>query len=181
MDRRLEARTRLVAAGAVIVTFLVPLALQQPASSETGPALGAIVVPLGAGDPGSEYVPTAEATLLALLNQVRGDHHLPPLVANGNLHEAARLHSRDMAVQGYVGHGSRGGQSFIERLEAFVRPGTLVGENVIVAETPEEANGAFLASPGHLENMLNPRFHAVGIGVATAGRVGLIITEDFAQ
>ncbi|HEV2282286.1 MAG TPA: hypothetical protein VGX75_07840 [bacterium] len=37
-----------------------------------------------------------------------------------------------------------------------------------------------IASRGHLENMLDPRFRSVGIGIATAA-AGLLVTEDFAE
>ncbi len=129
----------------------------------------------------TNFDPAGELQLLDLLNKTRSQHNLPLLVMDAALRSTARTHSRDMAVQGYFGHPSLSGQSFIERVGSVVRSGTLVGENVVIAQTVVQANTAFAASPGHSKNMLEPRFHRVGIGVATAGQLGLTVTEDFAE
>ena len=84
-----------------------------------------------------------------------------------------------MALQGYVGHASMNGQRLRDRLAAFVRPGVRISENVAMVETIEQGHGAFLASPAHLRNMLDPASRRIGIGVATAGDAGIMITEDF--
>ncbi len=128
----------------------------------------------------SEFDPGAESQLFELLNQVRQGHGLRPLVMDASLRFAARAHSRDMAMQGYVGHGSLRGESFVDRLAPIVRGG-LVGENVAIASTVEQANDAFIASPEHHRNMLEPRFHRVGIGISSVGWMGMAITEDFAE
>ena len=66
-----------------------------------------------------------------------------------------------------------------DRLAGFLRPGSRIGENVAMVQTVEEGQRAFVASQPHLQNMLDPRFHRVGIGVTTAGEMGIMITEDF--
>jgi len=66
-----------------------------------------------------------------------------------------------------------------DRLAGFLRPGSRIGENVAMVQTVEEGQRAFVASQSHLQNMLDPRFHRVGIGVTTAGAMGIMITEDF--
>jgi len=71
----------------------------------------------------------------------------------------ARTHSQDTATRGYVGHGSMSGESFVDRLA--------------------RAHNAFIVSPGHLQNVLELRFHRVGIGVSTAGQLGMTNPEDF--
>jgi uncharacterized protein YkwD len=124
--------------------------------------------------------PDAEQQLLALLNSVRAQHRLPPLRMDRSLREVARAHSRDMATGGYVGHGSPAGMSALDRLSHVVSRG-LVGENVTFAISCGAANRALVASPGHLENILEPRFHRVGIGVFSAGQLGMAVTQDFAE
>lgn len=86
-----------------------------------------------------------------------------------------------MALRGYVGHGSLDGRSIQDRLGWTVRPGVRMGENVAAVQTVEQGHSAFVASAGHLRNILNPAFRRVGIGVATAGDAGIRITEDFAE
>lgn len=84
-----------------------------------------------------------------------------------------------MALRGYVGHDTPTGQTVRERLAGLIHPGTRISENVAAVETIEQGHTAFVASPAHLRNMLDPAFHRIGIGVATAGEDGVMITEDF--
>jgi uncharacterized protein YkwD len=163
------------------VVLLVLFSAPGPAGSQSPLVVGPGVIPLDYRAAQSEIDPGAEDELLALLNQVRAEYHLPPLVMDPMLRAAARAHSRDMALHGYFGHSSPWGQSFVDRLAAVVRGGTLVGENVAVAASAESAEAAFLASPGHFRNMVEPAFHRVGIGVATAGELGVMVTEDFSE
>jgi len=129
----------------------------------------------------SEFQPGAEMQLLEMLTRARQHYGLQPLVMDPSLRFVARVHSRDMAINGYVGHDSLLGESFLNRLAGVVRGGTYVGENVTIAQTPEQAQTSFVASRLHLKNMLEPAFHRVGIGIATAGPLGLVITEDFSE
>ncbi len=129
----------------------------------------------------SEALPDMEVRLLNLLNQTRREHNLPPLVMDEAFRRAARAHSQDMALQGYYGHDAPAGESFGGRLSHFVVIRGPVGENITIKATAEEANRAFVASPPHLENMLDPRFHRVGIGISAAGPESKMITEDFAD
>jgi uncharacterized protein YkwD len=152
-----------------------------PAHSHASGDLGAVVVPLSAAAPTAEVLPEAEAALLAMVNQARRIRRLSPLVMDPSLRQVARLHSRDMATKGFVGHGSSGGASFTHRLGTAVPGGTFVGENVTLARSVEQAHSAFVASSPHLRNILEPRFRRVGIGVAGAGDLGLFVTQDFAE
>jgi len=129
----------------------------------------------------SEVFPGMEAQLLTLLNQTRREHQLPPLVMDESLRRAARAHSLDMALRGYYGHFTPENESPAQRLAHFVMIRGLLGENITINATAEEANRALVASPSHLENMLEPRFHRVGIGIASAGPESKMITENFAQ
>lgn len=129
----------------------------------------------------STFVPDAEAFLLSRINQCRMARGVAPLASNAALRSAARRHSYSMAIKGFVGHGSPSGQSFFERATALVPPGTPVAENVVIAQTPLQAHRALLASREHLNNILASGFHSVGIGVATAGTLGLAVTEMFVR
>jgi uncharacterized protein YkwD len=129
----------------------------------------------------SEVCADRELQLLALLNQTRREHGLPPLVMDETLRRAARAHSQDMALRGYYGHDTPDGTPFTERLASVMIINGLVGENITIETSIEEANRAFVASRGHLANMIEPKFHRVGIGIATTGSPSLMITEDFAE
>lgn len=89
-------------------------------------------------------------------------------------------HSREMAVNGYIGHGTTNGESFLARLVQAVPRGSRAGENVAAGVDAERIHAAFIHSPGHVQNLPNPRFARVGIGEATVDEF-LIATEDFAE
>jgi uncharacterized protein YkwD len=166
----------------LVAAVLAVVALPTiPAYSHASGDLAAVIVPLSAASSTAEVLPEAETALLSLLNQARRLHRLSPLVMDSSLREVARLHSRDMATKGFIGHGSSGGVSFTHRLGTAVSGGTFVGENVTLARSVEQAHSAFVASSPHLRNILEPRFRRVGIGVAGAGDLGLFVTQDFAE
>jgi uncharacterized protein YkwD len=164
----------------LMMAALTIIAIPDGAAGQTVLDLGAVMVPTNMAMTQTVFVPDAESALLHLLNQTRRQHGLSPLVTNSVLRMAARSHSREMALGGFIGHGSPSSGSFLNRLSAFLRPGVFVGENVTCAVTVNQVETAFEASPGHLENILEPRFRSVGIGIAT-GALGLLVTEDFAE
>ena len=88
-----------------------------------------------------------------------------PLVCDPDLTIAARLHSQDMCEQGYFDHDSRDGRGFTDRIVAQgVRYG-YAGENIAWGqETPEDVHRAWMNSPGHHANIMNPNFRRLGVG-----------------
>ena len=72
---------------------------------------------IGAGDactdtelmPSAESLDRIQATTLCLLNGVRADDGLRPLVLNAQLSRAARSHSEDMVGHSYFAHEGRNG------------------------------------------------------------------------
>ncbi|HKX18928.1 MAG TPA: CAP domain-containing protein [bacterium] len=165
---------------AAALTAWALLAAPGAAYSQNSAQLGTMVLPLQTRIPGAAFIPTAEDRLLVLINAVRQSRHIAPLTMSGALRMAARYHSRDMAANGYIGHGTSTGESFLARLAQALSHGSRVGENVAAGVDVERIHAAFVHSPGHLENLLNPRFRHVGIGVATTDEF-LIATEDFAE
>jgi hypothetical protein len=66
------------------------------------------------------------------------------------------------------------------RAVASARP---IGENVARASSASEAHAMLLASPGHRDNIVNPRFTHVGIGVVVERQMNpplYAVTEVFA-
>jgi len=177
--RRLDgtARRVLILFIPLVVSLLIIPLTQAKGSTASD---SSVVVQLNASAPAARVDAPAESQLLQLINDARTAHGLSRLYMDPSLRFVAREHSTDMATHGYVGHGTLSGSSFLDRLSPVVRQGA-VGENVTLAQTVEEAHTIFLASTGHLRNIMNPAFHRIGIGVANAGDVGVAVTEDFAE
>ena len=164
----------------LVVTTLRMIATPNSTAGQTVLDLGAVMVATNMPTARTVFVPDAETALFHLLNRTRRQHGLPPLVMNVVLRAVARSHSREMALDGFIGHGSPSFGSSLDRLGAVLHAGVFVGENVTCAVTITQAEAAFEASRGHLQNMLDPRFGSIGIGIATAPP-GLLVTEDFAE
>src|SRR6185295_6489602 len=132
--------------------------------------------------------------LLAQLNHVRTSHGLVPLVLSKQLNQAAEEHSRDMVAKGYFAHESADGSSFWNRIKRVYRSGPegyrSAGENLYWSSgTPDPAAGisAWMESPGHRANILNPAWREIGIGTTIvdhapgrfAGLPATVVTTDF--
>jgi uncharacterized protein YkwD len=115
-----------------------------------------------------------EATL-CLLNGERADHGLAPLRPNAKLAAAATAYARDLVDGSYFSHTGRDGSQLAERIK---RSGYLprnsawaLGENLAWGTgglaTPGSIMQAWMNSPGHRENILNPHYREIGIGVVT--------------
>ena len=92
----------------------------------------------------------------------------PPLTLSGTLGTVAFGHAADMAVHDYFEHQDLTGQSPAERVRAVGYRERLVGENIAYGpQTVEEVVQGWLDSPDHCENIMDPRFHEMGIAQAS--------------
>jgi len=91
----------------------------------------------------------------------------PPLTLSATLGGVALGHATDMAEHNYFEHVDLSGQSPADRVRAVGYRETLVGENIAYGpESVEEVVKGWLGSPGHCENIMDPRFAEMGIGYA---------------
>lgn len=156
------------------------------------------VVPADAARTGHTAGTSASATVdlgvLEQLNQIRAVDHLVPLTLNPDLSAAASLHSRDMLANGFFAHTSDDGQVFWKRILAFYPQGRFgywsVGENLFWTRGSATASGsveAWMASPPHRANILNPIWREIGISTVSSADAGgifgnteaTVITTDF--
>lgn len=99
-----------------------------------------------------------EAAFVAALNQVRIDAGLPPFVVNAELANLSRAHAQVMADAGEIFHA--------DPISAgYSGPWAKIGENVGVGANVSVLVDAFVASPGHYANILDPAFTEIGVGV----------------
>ena len=107
-----------------------------------------------------------ELEVLRLVNIERTREGLQPVVLSPILSVAARFKSQGMANRGYFGHESPiyGHFTVISR-ELFNVPIMAMGENLgRFQRTPEVVVNAWMNSPGHRGNIMNPRFTDLGVG-----------------
>lgn len=124
-----------------------------------------------------------ETALLELVNRERQRSGAKPLATDSSLEETARAHSQDMVNGHFFGHQSPTTGVVDDRLRARGLRLGLFGENVAKGPSMAESHAMLLASPAHRQNIVNPRFSHVGIGVVRerAGDPPLFaVTEVFA-
>jgi uncharacterized protein YkwD len=125
----------------------------------------------------------SETALLQQVNRVRVAHGLRALVFDPTLARAARAHTRAMTSSNVFAHGNVGA-----RLREFHVTGPSVGENLAWGTgqmgTAEGIVEAWLASPGHRRNLLDPGFRRIGLGELQTRFLGAdganVVTADFA-
>lgn len=109
---------------------------------------------------------TTEA-IIALTNESRKSEYLQPLQARSQLTQAATTKARDMIDRGYFSHESPDGKQVWGLLDDVRYPYTVAGENLAIHFTEaEELTGKWMTSPSHRSNILDPRYHDIGVGIA---------------
>lgn len=165
------------------------LAAVRPAPVRAALAIPA--EPTTAGEKVSE-----EEAFVAMINAERSQRGLSILAVDPMLTTTARAHSEEMCSLDYFDHHSPtpGLSSPMDRYLASNRQlgqsqpeYLLVGENIFYCSVFNDiynvdyAHRAFMASPGHRANILEPRFAKVGIGVYRNAKGEFWVTEMFSR
>ncbi len=117
---------------------------------------------------GSGAEATAEAAVLALVNQERATAGCSPVRADRSLAALAGDFSEDMAARGFFDHTDPDGASPWDRAEKAGIAG-LGGENIARGQADAQAvMDAWMNSEGHRANILNCEFKTLGVGVHMA-------------
>ena len=112
-----------------------------------------------------------EGDFVARLNDLRASQGLSTLSVDPALTDMARAWSAQMAAAGGISHNP---SLATQAPSDWVK----LGENVGVGPTVVSLHDAFVASPDHYRNMIDPAFQKVGVGVVQAGEV-MYVTVDF--
>ena len=128
----------------------------------------------------AKFDTSAEAELLTLLNQARSELGLQPLAVDPRLTQAARKHSELMAQQHALSHQFSGEPALQQRFADEGLPSDRQAENVDLDQDAASAHQALMHSPPHRQNILDPDYNAIGIGVVRKGE-NIYVTEDFAR
>ena len=135
------------------------------------------------------------AATLCLVNRERAAHGENPLKANGQVQQAAQSHTESMVEGNYFSHIGPGGETLLDRMRAsgYVYSSQVAcqaAENIAWGTswlgTPKAIVAAWMASPEHRANILDPSYRDTGIGVSphppssvAGGQLGGVYTQDF--
>jgi hypothetical protein len=126
-----------------------------------------------AGGQGDGAIALSRMTMLA-----RRSEGLPGLVRDTALDRLARSHAERMMRTRQLGHDVGDGDPN-QRLERAGVSLAQVGENVAHAANIVLAHRALWSSPSHRDNLLQPRFDRLGIGVSSDPDGSVWVTELF--
>jgi uncharacterized protein YkwD len=104
--------------------------------------------------------------VLDLVNVEREKAGVPALAWDEAAARVAFDHAQDMAAQQYFEHDSPDGQGPGDRLADAGLGDTYWGENIAMGQPdPQAVVDDWMTSEGHRENILDPQFGRVGVGV----------------
>lgn len=123
-------------------------------------------------------VQTSSASEVArLVNIERKKRGLRLLKGNSGLAQIASGHARDMQQREYFSHQSKDGRTMRDRFEDADFDFQYAGENIARGQkTAQRVMTAWMNSPGHRKNILNPRFGQIGVA-----RAGTIWVQNFSN
>jgi hypothetical protein len=145
------------------------LAAALLAAALAGPAFG--------GDPRPPITldPAGATRLLSLVNAVRAQRGLVPLVRDPQLEAVAVRHTMRMASTGVLAHNEA---LFTRESHQALGIGAFA-ENVGYDWSVPGAHDGFMTSPKHLDNLLGPGYRLAGFAVARDAAGAVWVTEDF--
>jgi uncharacterized protein YkwD len=145
--------------------------------------------------PAASNLPLVRAAVLCLINRVRAQHGQSPLQPNADLETAAEEHDGELIADDYFAHVAPNGTTPVDRASATgyipgPRVGYIIGENLawgtLNLSTPQSIVAAWVASPGHLANILEAQYRDTGVAVTPAvpsslggGQQGATYAQEF--
>lgn len=121
----------------------------------------------------------AESEMFLKVNEERKNSGVAELTWDTNLVFVGRAHARDMWERKYFSHISPDGKDVGDRLTEAKVGYSIAGENLALAPTTLTAHTGLMNSKGHRENLLDPRFTKIGIGVYDNGVYGKMFVQVF--
>jgi uncharacterized protein YkwD len=167
------------------------------AQSRAASIASALEAPCGNGEltPEAGNLPLVRAAVMCLINRVRAQHGEAPLAANARLEQAAEEHDQEMIAADYFAHIAPDGKTPVDRIRAtgyIPSPGAgyVIGENLawgtLSLSTPQAIVAAWIASPGHLANILEAQYQDTGIAITptvpsslSGGQQGATYAQEF--
>lgn len=123
------------------------------------------------------------AEILLLVNQERAAAGLSPLRRNATLEAQAEQYACELIHYDFFAHDNPvTGSTLAVRAREFGYAYLYIGENLAGGQrTAAGVMEDWMNSPGHRENILNPRFVELGVGVRTGGDYGIYWVQEFGE
>lgn len=131
----------------------------------------------------TEAEPLDARAMRAELAALRARRGLSPLREAARLDEVAQRYAEELVTSDRFAHVSPETGEVGDRLRWAGYPFRVAGENLGEGPTAGAAHRAILQSPAHLSAILEPRFAAIGIGIArteAAGRPRVVVVHVLA-
>lgn len=151
--------------------FLFQVVGQMSAASSKSP---------GRSGPKIQHLKEAESRIYKLTNEARQKNGLLSLDKDETLATVARAHSDDMLQRQFFSHTDPDGHSPLDRVApVYSSTFSRTGENIWGGSGHDFSDQKLLAriivdgwmsSPKHRENILNPNYTNLGVGVAVMGK-----------
>lgn len=175
------------AAAALIAPTATPAATAAPTNAVTetqGPSPTPVPRQEAPGDAGPPSVADWPYETVRIMNAVRAEHGLPPLVYNETLARAAQIQADDCAARGSCSHTGSDGSTIKERiLRVGYTPATWA-ECWAIRPTPQEAIDIWMdevpPNDPHRRTLLTTWLTEIGVGVAKA-HWGYYFIADFGK
>lgn len=121
--------------------------------------------------------------LIELTNQERQKMGLAPVSENAALDKAASLKAQNMFAENYWAHFAPSGKTPWDFILGAGYRFTFAGENLAKNfSDSSEIVKAWMASPTHRENLLNPKYQDIGIAVEEGilnGQTTILVVQEF--
>lgn len=130
----------------------------------------------------------AAARIVDLTNETRAQNGVGPLQAVIYLGDAATGHSKEMLELNYFSHTSPTPGRTQPKMRIQLANGwdTRIGENIYraqgipLAQLADRAMSAWIKSPSHFKNLVDPTFNSIGVGIVPKGDE-FAITQNFSK
>lgn len=114
---------------------------------------------------GQHSLSAEEIQMVDYVNKARQDAGLQPLQIDSGLSNIAALKSRDMYDNNYFSHDSPTYGSPFDMMTKFGIKYSGAAENIAKNSSVAAAHNAFMNSQGHRDNILNPIYTHIGVGI----------------
>lgn len=129
---------------------------------------------IGWSPPANAADPSAESAFVARINSLRESKGLNPLQVDSELVGVARRWTDRMVGNGHISHNPNLAGDVDED---WIK----LGENVGVGANVDQLMDAFIASPEHYKNLVDPSYEYVGVGVSYDDAGRMYTTHNFMQ